>query len=226
MKFLFAALALTAPLTMTPPAAATVAPVPAPTDDLDRLVGLMIPDRAMLDLVFAGLNQGLDQEVGGAEFARYPGMRDYMVAQIRPELSRAVLAGLPALRADIRKILAGELTPQEAGELYRFFASPTGQKVYAITLQSMGENIAKGEEAMQRAAFDKVMASLTPEDYGPLAEFGQSSGAQKMQRISPQINAVSTAWADRLVAEIGPGIRTIALKAVTDYKRQHSAGGQ
>jgi len=223
MKFLIAALAMGATLTPAAQAAALIAPAPA--SDLDRLVLLLIPEQGLVDMMMVSAGKGLDEE-NSADFARYPGMRDYVLAQLRPDLLRAFGAGLPELRASIGAILSRELTADEIGDLYAFFSSPTGKKLYAIMLEVAGENAAKDEDTVKQIMMDRIMASMTPEDYGPMSAFGGSSAAGKMQTISPQIRAASMAWANKLVvANAGP-IRTLRDKAIADYKRAHPETGQ
>ena len=224
MKLLIAALALGAPLA-TAPASAAVAPVTAPASDLDGLVQLLLPEQQLLEMTVVAAGTGLDDVYGG-DFARYPGMRDYVLAQIKPEMNAAFIASLPELRKSIAAILARELTPQEITELYTFFASPTGRKLYAIMIEVAGKNAADSDEVIQKKMMDQIMANMTPDDYGPLATFGASSGAAKVQQFMPAVTEASREWTDKLVAQHGPRIRAVADKAVTDYKRQHPAAGK
>lgn len=204
------------------PAAAAIA-APAPASDLDGLISLLMPEQGVLDLAVTAAGKGLDEN-NGADFARHPGMRAYVLAQIKPQLVSTFRAALPELRATIGTILSRELTAQEIAELYTFFSSPTGKKLYATMLQVAGETAGESEDAVRQAMMDRVMSTMTPDDYGPLAEFGSSGASAKMQVIAPLITKASTDWTSKLVAANADSMRALRDKAVADYKRQHKVG--
>ena len=223
MKFLLAALAMSASL--TPAAQAATLSAPVPDGDLDRLIAVLMPEQGLIDVLMVAAGKGLDSD-NSADFARYPGMRDYVLDQVRPEIVRVFRAALPELRASVGAILSRELTAQEIRDLYTFFSSPTGQKLYAIVVDVAGETAGQDEDAIKQVMMDRIMATMTPDDYGPMATFAASSASGKMQTISPQIRAASVAWADKLVAANAVTIRTLRDKAIADYKRAHPKAGQ
>jgi hypothetical protein len=88
-------------------------------------------------------------------------------------------------------------------------------------IEVAGQNASDSDEVIQKKMMDRIMESMTPDDYGPLAAFGSSSGAQKVQQFMPAVTEASRAWTERLVEKHGAGVRATAQKAVDAYKRQH-----
>jgi hypothetical protein len=216
MKFLLAALALGAPM-----AAPATAPVTVPSGDLDRLVVLLMPDQALLDLVMASVR---NESKKHPEFARDPAMTDYVIVRIRPEIGRLMREALPELRSEMATIIAAEMTADEIAEVYAFFSSPTGQKLQRYAFEAIAENPTTPPAEQKRIAVERFMADLAPADYPALSAFGTSAAARKMPQVTPKVSAASAAWADRLVAKHGPRFAEMRTQAVADYKRQKGAG--
>ena len=190
--------------------------------EVQRLVDLLLPDAAMTDLALRAFNHGIEQgTVGDAQvkayFAQYPGLKDHVAVALRPEMRKIMKRELPLLRDEIGTVIAAELTPDEIVATETFFASPTGQKVYASALQSMGDRPDRDEAEVRSAAMSAVMSNLAPEDYPALMAFGASSAAGKMNSVNPKIAAASKAWADRLVAKNGPRMNRLARKAANKF---------
>lgn len=212
MKLLFAALALSAPIGVALPAISA----PVPVSDLDRLVAIMVPERAMLDIVTAAAR---DEAKRNPQFANDPALVDFVLARMKPDIDKMVRDGLPELRADLARVIAADLTPAEIAEVYTFFASPTGQKLQAATYQALAENPSGDPAERQRVAVERFMADLKPGDYPALTAFAASAGARKMQQVTPRIAAASKAWADRLIVRNAGRLTTLRNAAVADYKK-------
>lgn len=217
MTFLFAALALGLPLQ-----AGTAAPVAlAPAhNDAARLAGLLVPERAMLDLVTAGART---LALKSRQFEGDRAMVDFVLARMRPEIEKMVREALPELQAEITKILAADLTPAEINDLYTFFASPTGQRLQKTAFDVIAENPMADPATQQSIAVERFMATLTPEDYPPLSAFGASAGARKMRGVNPKVAAASEAWGERLLTKHGARLETLRRDAIADYKKQKGA---
>lgn len=223
-KLLLAGLALAAAAAPAAarPVVAVAAPVPA--SDLDRLVALLVPDVAMVDLTARTFNHGIDNGTIGdagtrALYARHPGMRAHVEQALRPDFAKLMKRALPELRSAIAAILSAELNAREIGEAATFFASPTGRKVHATAMRTMGEKPGRGTAATRDAAMKAVMASLAPEDFPAMMAFAAGSAARKMERVNPQVGTASRAWADRLVAEHGKRINKRAKRLAERYAR-------
>ncbi|MES2442643.1 MAG: DUF2059 domain-containing protein [Pseudomonadota bacterium] len=218
MKLVLAALALgglAAPAVAQPAAGGQT----APASERDRLVRLLVPDATMLELAM----KSLDSEAAAAP-ASDPAMKAYVVAQIRPELQRLLVRELPALRSEIAAILTAELTPPEIADAATFFASPTGQKIYAAAIGSLGATPGLSDDQAREAAMTAAMASLTTEDYPALMAFAASGASAKMSTINPRIGAASKAWAARLIAENGERMRGIQRRAADEYRNKAKRG--
>ena len=216
MTFMLAALALAAPLALPAPAlSATAAPVPA--SDADRLVMILVPDQSLLDVIAVAVRKDIQRL---PEFASDSAMADYVLGRLRPELDKVMRESLPALRAEMARIISGEMTAAEIAEVYAFFSSPTGQKLQTYAFQAIAENPALDQAEQQRIAVERFMANLAPADYPALTAFGASAGARKMPQVTPKLSAASAAWAQRLIAAHGPRFATLRAQAIGDYKRQ------
>lgn len=215
MKFVLAALALgglAAPAAALPLRPARTAPSP----DLDRLARLLVPDSTMLTLAV----KGLETSIAKAPAAGDAAMNAYIAAQLRPEMQRLLVRELPSLRSEIAAILAAELTPSEVTDAATFFASPTGQKLYAAAIGSLGATPGMSDDQAREAAMSAAMASLKPEDYPALMAFGASGASAKMGSINPRIGAASKAWSARLIAGNEQRMRGLALAAAEDYRKK------
>jgi hypothetical protein len=222
MKTLFVSLALGAAALAAPLAQAAPAAAPAPADDLQKLVVLLVPEDSMTQVALRAFDASMAQgTVGDAETERllkqYPGLKEHVAATVKPEMVKVLLAGLPALRQRIGNVLSAEMTADEIAATYTFFASPTGKKVYANALGTMGSDPGDDEDQVKQKAMDAVMASLTPEDYPALMAFGTSSAAKKMNAINPKISAASKAWAEELLAQHRDRLTKLAAAAALDY---------
>ncbi len=221
MKLIFAALALgslAAPAAAHPIQAAQTAP------DLDRLVALLVPEARMIDIAMKGLETATPDPAIAALYAANPATKPYVEAQVRPELQRVLQRELPALRTQIAAILTAQLTPSEVTDATVFFASPTGQKLYAAAIGSLAGGKPDMTEAESRdAAMQAAMASLTPDDYPALMAFSASNASKKMGAINPQIGTASKAWAARVIAENGERMHAIALRAAQEFQKNKGA---
>lgn len=215
MKFLFAALALAMPIHAARPAPASAPPTVR--NDAAGLAALLMPERAMLDLVAAAMRT---QASKSAQFGGDQAMADFVVARLRPEMEKVVRESLPELRAEITRIIAADMTPAEINDVYTFFASPTGQRLQQTAFDVIAENPMADAATQQRLAVERFMPTLTPSDYPPLTAFGASAGAKKMQTVTPKTGAASAAWADRLLARHGSRFDTLRAQAIADYKKQ------
>lgn len=213
MKSLFAALALATPALI----AAAPAPVTVPASDAERLTALMVPERAMIDLVMTAARNEAQRN---PQFGNDQALIDFVIARMKPEMEKVVRDALPELRADLARIIAAEMTPAEVTQVYTFFASPVGQKLQATTFQVIAENPGASPAEQQRIAVERFMAELKPADYPALTAFGGSAGARKMPQVTPRISAASAAWAERLLARHGDRMTALRTQAVADYKRQ------
>lgn len=225
MRLIIAALALAG---LSVPAGAHPAPAMrmAPSADLDRLVAILLPDATMLDVAMKGLESSTPPAPIAALYAQNPGMKPYVEAQLRPEMQRIMQRELPALRDQIAAILTGELTPAEIADAATFFASPTGQKLYATAIGSLAGQPGIDEAQARQAAIDAVMASLKPEDYPALMAFGASSASAKMNLVNPRIGEASRAWAARLIAENSETMQALQRRAIDDFQKNKRSAGQ
>jgi hypothetical protein len=205
-----------------PVMAASAAPATAPAaqDDAARLVGELIAEGPLADLAVRSFDHSVESS-GDAEakarYARYPGLREAVAAKLRPELLKILRRALPDLRSQVRAILVADLTPDELREAADFFASPTGRKVYASALKSIGDRPDRSEKEAGEAAAAAVMRDLAPRDYGPLMKFSASGAGRKMNRINPKIAAASKSWANALVAKNEKKMRGLAKRAPDKY---------
>ena len=212
MKLILAALALGLP-GHAPAPALTV----APANDAGRLVALLIPERAMIDLVMAAARSEAKKN---PEFAGDPAMIDFVLKRMRPDLEKIVRDGLPELHAEMIRIITAQMTSAEIADVYTFFASPTGQRLQKTTYEVIAENPGADNSEHQRIAIDRFTQSITLEDMPALTAFGTSAGAQKMQAVTPRTTAASGAWADRVLTRHGPRLDALRAQAIADYKKQ------
>lgn len=226
MNKLFAAaiLGLAAPV---PAFAAPVPPAMVATEQLDQLVQLLLPEDSLLKLGAHAFEVGYAAEIandpaGKALQDRYPGLGAYIVAQLRPELMRMMAKEIPALRREIRAIVAAGLTAPEISDTLTFFASPTGAKLRAHVYTTIGAKPGQSVEAMRADAVESAMASMDAEDFPALVAFGASTAAQKMQTVNPRIQAASQAWSDRLVVQNRTRLRALAEQATKRYLAEHN----
>lgn len=216
VKLILAALALGG---LAAPAAASPVVRAAPAGDLDRLVRLLVPDAAMLDLAMKALDGNAPPALAGDAATRA-----HVAARVRPEVQRLLARELPSLRPEIAAILTAELTQPEIAEATTFFASPTGQKVYAAAIASIAAKPGMTEDQAREAAMNAAIASLAPEDYPAMIAFAASGASAKMGAINPRVSAASKAWAARLAERDGERIRALQLRAAEDYRKRGSNG--
>lgn len=216
MKFLLAALALTAPMAALP-----AAPVAAPADDAERLVGLLLPEAQLLETIFTAVRKDFARV---PEFRSDPAMGEFVLAKLRPDVEKVMRAELPSLRTELRAILAADMNPGEINDVYTFFASPTGQKLQRHLFKAMADHSNASPEEQKRIATEAFLADVTPGDSIALTRFGTSAGARKMNQVTPKISAASEGWASRLLVKHGPRFADLRAQAIADYKRQKGAG--
>ena len=220
MKLLLAALALAglaAPIAM--PAAAQA----APSTELDRLTQLLVPEATMLQLARSTLDNDVVPPAIAARYAANPGMQAHVDRQVHAEVIRIVRRELPTLRAAIAAIVSESLTPPEIADAAIFFASPTGQKLYAAAIASLAARSGMTDAQAREAAMNAATASATQEDLPVLIAFGSSGAAAKMSPINARVGTASRAWADRVVAENGDRLRALRLRAADEFA---SKGGR
>jgi hypothetical protein len=217
-------LALAALLVLAAPAPALAAVPAAQTQaaELDRLVAALLPDAGMLDLAVRSFDRAVEQgPIADAElralYKQHPGLKAGIADPVRAELTKLLKRELPALRAEVRAILASELSAREITDATAFFTSPTGAKVYAVALRSIGDKPDRNEAEHRDAATQAVMKSLAPEDYPAMLAFGASSAAGKMNRINPRVSAASRAWGDRVIKDSGPRMTKVARRAAKKF---------
>ena len=222
MKTLLAALALAA-AGVAPVSVAAAAPaLAAPGKPVDRLVALLLPEDALVGLALRAFDAGVEREVSGdavlkAIYARHPGLKAHIARELRPAFVKALKKDIPALRRDVRTIVAGGLAPPEIADSLTFFASPTGQKLRAQVYEAMGNDPSQSPNALKAAALSAVMANMKAADYPALIAFGASPAAARINAINPRIAAASQAWSDRLVARHGARMRDLAAASAKRY---------
>ena len=223
MRAFFAALALAAaPLIAGEAMAAPVAAAPA--KPLDRLVDLLTPEDALLNLAGRAFDAGIRNEIAAdpelmAVQRRHPGLAPYVAAELRPAFLKLVRKEIPSLRRDVRAVVADGLTAPEIAEALTFFSSPTGIKLREQAYATMAEKPDQSPEAMQAAVLSAVMKNMRVADYPALLAFGASSVAAKMNTLNPRIVVASKAWSDGLVARHSKRMRGLAAAAAKRYLR-------
>lgn len=222
MRKLLAA-ALMAALAVAPAHASAPEPAaqPARNAELDRLVHSLVPDDKMIALATRSFDYAVESGKDGAEakalYARHPGLREHVADKLRPAMRKIMKRALPGLRKDIAAIISADMTAAEIHDVAEFFASPTGRKVYAAALDSMGDKPDRSAGDASAAATKAVMASLTAADVPAMMKFGASPAAGKMNKVNPKIAAASKAWANKLVAANEAKMRAIAKRATDRY---------
>ncbi len=222
MKPFLAALALGTAIVGSAPASANAAAV-APADaNLDRLVALIAPEEAIRRLAGKAFDAGMDQQIAAdpkmkAAFDANPDLRAQVGGQLRSQFTGILVAALPSLRAELNGILQAQLTASEIADTLTFFSSATGKKLRAQVYESMGSAPGQSAEQVQQAAMAAVMAKMTPDDYPALLAFAGSPASQKMRIVNPQIQAASTAWAQKLVEANRPKMEGLAIRLTADY---------
>lgn len=217
MNKLLAAFALAmAPLAASHAIAAPVAAAPA--KPLDRLVALLTPEDALLQLADRTFVAEIGRTLSPGDRAR-PGLIAYVAAELRPAFRKLLKKEIPALRREIRGVVAGRLTPAEVQESLRFFSSPTGIKLREQVYKTLAEQPDLSADAAQAAVLSAVMKTMRFGDYPALMEFGASSAAAKMKTINPRIGEVSMAWSNRLVAKHSKRMRGLATAAAQRFRK-------
>jgi hypothetical protein len=188
---------------------------------------VLVPQEQMVALATRAFDHSVENG-GDAEskslYAQYPGLREHVAARLRPAMVKLMKRALPRLRSDIGKIIASEMTPAEIRDTAEFFGSPTGRKVYASALKSMGDKPDRSESDASAAATRAVMSSLAPEDMPAMMKFGASSAAGKMKTVNPRIATASKAWANKLVAANETRMRRLARRSVEQYVARAKRG--
>jgi hypothetical protein len=217
MKLILAALALSLP--GQAPALPTLAVAPA--NDAGQLARLLVPERAMLDLIMVAIRNEAKRR---PPFAGDPAMTDFVLKRMQPDILQMVREAVPELRVELTKIFSTEMTPGEIGDVYAFFASPAGQRLQQIGFEVVAENPSADSAEHQRIAVERFTASITPADIPALTAFGSSAGARKMKTVAPKTTAASEAWAQRVIARHGTRIDAIRTQAIADYRKQKGIG--
>lgn len=226
MRMLLAALALaTAPLAAGQALAAPVAAAPA--KPLDRLVRLLMPDPALLDIAGRAFDDGIRGELASdpklkAAQARHPGLTPYVAARLRPAFLKAMRREIPALRREIRAVAADGLSASEIADALTFFSSPAGAKLREQAYAAIAENPRQSPEQIQATVMRRAMNGMRFADYPALMAFGASPAAGKIGALNPRIAAVSKAWSERLVAKYGKRMRGSAAAAAKRYVKGRS----
>lgn len=221
MKFAYSVLSL-ALVPLAPAHALPAAAVADVRSDADALVAQLAGDDAMVKLGNRAFDSELQAKAAAfpeAErmYAANPGLKTYVANQLRGEFVKILLRELPGLRRQLSTIVAADLTGPEIADTLAFFRSSAGQKVKAQAYAAIGDKPGQTPEQVQQAVMTAVMASLAPEDYPDLLAFGASSAAQKLQTLNPKIAATSQTWANKLVADNEARMRTLAVKATSDF---------
>lgn len=231
MRLFMIAVALAAgvPVTAQSQQPSIQTPVPRP-DDLDALLNILLPEEATLKLGGQGVDSGIQEAEENdanlrALYDANPGMREFVGKKLRAEYIVTLRRELPSLRRTVSGILSSDLSPADLAKVLAFFSSPTGRKLLALSLQSVGSDPAPGAEEQQAAATAAVMKSLTPEDMPALMAFGSSPAAAKMNTVNPKIAQAGTAWAEDMIERNKERFEKLGETAATEFLAGKTGGG-
>lgn len=195
-----------------------------------RLVGTIASDQLLVELAGRLFENHLHAETGlsaeqKALLADNPGLKRYVAEQVRPELTLALKRELPDLRSDLTDLVGREMTAQDVTDTARFLATPTGQKVLARIYQAIGNSAVSDEKQARQVAMTALMASLGPDDYGPLLAFAGTPAARKLQAIQPRIGAVARDWAARITDKHRSRMERLVDTATRDFLARNKKQG-
>lgn len=220
MKLLLAALMLGT--SIAPPAlAGDRVTVPA-ASDADKLVEALLPEPALVAITGKVFDNTVQNEANFAPekkalYAANPGLKAHLSAAMKVELAAILRKDLPALRRDLAALLSGEMAAAEISQTLAFFASPTGQKMMTHMYDGVANSSAANETEAQQAAMAALTASLSAEDYPALMAFGATPAATKLQAVTPKVQALTKAWAAKMMVDNEARMKAAADKATAAY---------
>ena len=221
------------PLLMTvavPAVIALPAPAIAQASAAARLVGTIASDQMLVELAGRLFDNHLRAETGLSDeqkalLAANPGLKQYLAEKIRPELTLALKRELPELRTELTDLVERDMNAQDVADTGMFLHTPTGQKVLARIYQSIGSSAVSDEKQARQVAMTALMASLGPDDYGPLLAFAGTPAARKLQAIQPKIGAVSRDWAERITDKHRSRMERLVETATQDFLARNRKQG-
>lgn len=141
----------------------------------------------------------------------YPGIIDAMMAAALPEITGPFEANLPSLWDRFADLYQERMTIDEIDAAYRFYSSPTGQKVVRTMHQSLdtrailddamaGDSTAVSSEAIEQAqtgALAQFIATMTSEDRAALEALAKSPMIGKLQELGPEVQRLTMEFLNR-----------------------------
>lgn len=181
----------------TAPVAAAPAAVAEPaTDDLTRLIDLVVPADVILTAARDGWGAELNGRFEGDEQAvaleaRRPGLRDAYVRSGLDEVTATYRQMLDQLRGDAMRVYAEALTPAEIRELVTFFRTPTGAKLVAAMQRGVIASDGLDSEGLRADGRRAAMDAIDESDRPALEAFSRTAVFAKAQKVSALIAEVS-----------------------------------
>jgi hypothetical protein len=161
--------------------------------------------------------------------AAYPGLKQAMIAGVRPVMLKAARQARPLYRADLSALYQANLTTKEAREATAFVLSPEMQAFKASAERNMtyknttaaalqDKDVTTEEvQADVRIAANKTAGEVTPKQLAVLKAFFASPAGQKMRALAPQKNAIDTKWVNYSTPELEKEIELAMIDAMINH---------
>lgn len=217
--FLFGLLLALGPVQAAPVAGA---PSAARVDGASALAAAVLPTGTLVaarlprfDAMFAE-ELAADAELAALE-AKHPGLRQAVTLAAREEARVAYGRATELLQADVAQLYRSRFTPAEIGTMSRFFASPTGKALVALSAGSSGDTASQFEADRQRRLVT-TMQQPSDQAKADLAALAASGLLPKMQAVRPDVSAISArrfADVDTILTAALPARIAATIKAYT-----------
>jgi len=176
-------------------AQAPVAPTAAVADGATTLAAAVLPTETLVtarlprfDAMFAE-ELSADKDMAALE-KKHPGLREAVTRAAREEARIAYARSADLLRADVAQLYRARFTPAEIATMSRFFDSPTGKALVALSAGANGDTASQFEADRQRRLATQLQqpSDQTKSDLAALAATGL---LPKMQAVRPEVSAIS-----------------------------------
>ena len=208
------------------PAAGT--PAVALADGATALAAAVLPTETLIaarlprfDAMFAE-EIAADKELAALE-KEHPGLKQAVTQAARDEARVAYARAADLLRADVAQLYRARFTPAEIAIISRFFSTPTGKALVALSAGSSGDTASQFEADRQR----RLLATLQQPDDQAKADLGALAATgllPKMQAVRPEVPAISARRfndVDSILSAALPARIAATIKTFTETKERN-----
>jgi hypothetical protein len=226
VTFLLAGLLLALGPAQAAPAAG--APAAATVDGASALAAAVLPTETLVAARLPRFEAMFAEEIAAdGELAaiekEHPGVKQAVTQAARDEARGAYARAADLLRADVAQLYRSRFTPAEIATISRFFNTPTGKALVALSAGSSGDTASQFEADRQR----RLLATLQQPDDQAKADLGALAATgllPKMQAVRPEVSAISARRfddVDTILSTTLPARIAATIKTFTETKERN-----